>query len=124
MLKNEFFVVTGIKYTDNNNFSALIDLNSSHPIFKGHFPGSPVVPGVCFIQIIREILEEVFSRKLYVKEVSNIKFMAIANPEIDNILELNYSLEHLSDTEIQAKVNISYNNKTYLSFKGKFDQSF
>jgi len=61
---------------------------------------------------------------LYVKEVSNIKFMAIANPEIDNILELNYSLEHLSDTEIQAKVNISYNNKTYLSFKGKFDQSF
>ncbi len=34
-----------------------IKLYKEHEIFKGHFPGNPVMPGVCMIQIIKELTE-------------------------------------------------------------------
>jgi len=32
--------------------------DKTHPIFEAHFPGYPILPGFCQIDIISEILEE------------------------------------------------------------------
>ena len=29
-----------------------LELNPEHPVYEGHFPGNPVVPGVCQVQMI------------------------------------------------------------------------
>ena len=68
--------------------TAKITINKDHIIFKGHFPGNPVMPGVCMIQIIKEITEKIVNKTLFMQSANNIKFMAIINPFLTPELEL------------------------------------
>ncbi|TGV02229.1 3-hydroxyacyl-ACP dehydratase [Flavivirga rizhaonensis] len=85
--------------------TANITINKDHVIFKGHFPGNPVMPGVCMMQIIKEITENIVKKKLFTQSANNIKFMAIINPF--NTPELELQLD-ISETDEGYKVkNIS-----------------
>ncbi|SDJ75177.1 3-hydroxyacyl-ACP dehydratase [Chryseobacterium jejuense] len=76
----DFYTLTSYEKAENGSFLAYIQLNKDHDIFKGHFPGNPVTPGVCMMQIIKELTEELTASKLFLKTASNVKFMAIINP--------------------------------------------
>ena len=79
-LINDLFEVLGTTVNDIG-FNSTIELNSSHIIYKGHFPGHPVTPGVIQMQIVHELLEDHFSMKLKLIAVSQCKFLKILNPE-------------------------------------------
>lgn len=68
--------------------TAHITINKDHAVFTGHFPDNPVMPGVCMMQIIKEITEKIVGKKLFMQSASNIKFMAIINPFNTPKLEL------------------------------------
>jgi len=48
--------------------SAVLDINKDCDIFNGHFPGHPVVPGACMLQIVKEVLEKALETSLTVKK--------------------------------------------------------
>lgn len=75
-----FYTLDSYQKTENGHYIAQINLNKDHDIFKGHFPGNPVTPGVCMMQIVKELTEEFTGKKLFLKTASNVKFMAIINP--------------------------------------------
>jgi 3-hydroxymyristoyl/3-hydroxydecanoyl-(acyl carrier protein) dehydratase len=56
MLLNSFYTLEAAPETTPTRVQATIRLNPDHAIFAGHFPGQPVVPGVCMLQIIKELL--------------------------------------------------------------------
>ncbi|MPS74265.1 MAG: 3-hydroxyacyl-ACP dehydratase [Chryseobacterium sp.] len=97
----DFYTLQSYEKTDNGNFSANILLNKDHNIFKGHFPGNPVTPGVCMMQIVKDLTEEFTGSKLFLKTASNVKFMAIINPfeTPDLVLDLD-----INETEDDIKV--------------------
>ncbi|WP_179021029.1 3-hydroxyacyl-ACP dehydratase [Winogradskyella forsetii] len=68
--------------------TAKITINKYHIVFDGHFPDNPVMPGVCMMQIIKEITEKITEKTLFMQSASNIKFMAIINPFKTPKLEL------------------------------------
>lgn len=76
----DFYTLESYEKSETGSFSANIKLNQDHDIFKGHFPGNPVTPGVCMMQIVKELTEEFTGKKLFLKLASNVKFMAIINP--------------------------------------------
>ena len=57
MLIKDLYKVNDL-VTDKDRTIAQISIDRDHTIFKGHFPGNPVMPGVCMIQIIKELTEE------------------------------------------------------------------
>ncbi|RMZ60550.1 3-hydroxyacyl-ACP dehydratase [Chryseobacterium nematophagum] len=75
-----FYTLKSYEKQESGGFIATIYLNKDHQIFKGHFPGNPVTPGVCMMQIVKELTEEFTSTQLFLKSASNVKFMAIINP--------------------------------------------
>lgn len=80
MLIEDLYTIQTIENTEDT-IEAQVYLNKDHEIFKGHFPGNPVMPGVCMIQMIKELTELRLDKKLFLVRATNIKFMAIINPE-------------------------------------------
>lgn len=93
MFENDFYIVTDLK-KDTDVIEAAIELDEHHPVFKGHFPGQPVVPGVCLIQIAKEILAYCLNRKLRLINADDIKFLGMLDPRKQkNIdMKINYIL--------------------------------
>ncbi|MCJ7933670.1 MAG: 3-hydroxyacyl-ACP dehydratase [Chryseobacterium sp.] len=76
----DFYTLESHEKMENGSIIAHIHLNKDHDIFKGHFPGNPVTPGVCMMQIVKELTEKFTGSRLFLKTASNVKFMAIINP--------------------------------------------
>lgn len=57
-----------------------INLMPECVIYKAHFPGHPVTPGVCIIQTATELLSELLGEELELQGVSNAKFLRVINP--------------------------------------------
>ena len=123
MLLNDFFYITQQSSKTNTEGKTQIDatltLNKSHPIFAGHFPGQPIVPGVCMVQMVKEIIEVQLSRKLVLSSASNLKFlnMLIPNNHIEVNAEILYE-EKANRIEIDGRLFAE--NVIFFKVKGAF----
>ena len=72
MLINDFFTISELTNSEDT-IESKVQLNASHKIFDGHFPGNPVTPGVVQIQIVKELLEKALEKE-YVLKLS-IRFL-------------------------------------------------
>lgn len=78
-LINDFFEIV-VSERSEREFRSQIKFNPAHYIYHAHFPGNPVTPGVCLIQIAGEILETECNMTLLLSMIKNIKFKKIVTP--------------------------------------------
>jgi len=109
MLLKNFYNLDRISH-QNNVLNCTITINKDHDIFKGHFPGNAVTPGVCMMQIIKELLEKALDSELILQSVQNAKFTSIINPQIDPVVDL--IIEYSETQQGFAVKNISKCNQT------------
>jgi 3-hydroxyacyl-[acyl-carrier-protein] dehydratase len=88
MLKDQLYKVTSI-VSEEGNIKATLSIDSTHPLFKGHFPDQPVLPGACQLQMVREVLENALETQLKLIKADNLKFMSLVDPEKIDLLNLN-----------------------------------
>lgn len=108
MLLQDFYSVDQIEKLSDGKHIASITLNKNHAIFKGHFPGNPVTPGVCMMQIIKELTETILNENLTMISTSNVKFMALINPEVNAKLNLELDISKNDLAEIKVKNSSSF----------------
>lgn len=68
-----------------------IILNPDHLIYKAHFPGQPVTPGVCILQMIQELLSQEVGIELFIKKIKNVKFTNVISPLTDGRISVLFS---------------------------------
>ncbi len=78
------------------NITARFIFPSDFSGFKGHFPGRPILPGVCKIQAVIAMLEKWHEKNVCLTEISMAKFFA---PVCDNqeIIILSGKIDKASD---------------------------
>ena len=105
MLLNDFFHINDLQ-TEGFDVKATIIINADHKIFEGHFPGHPVVPGVCMMQMIKEILEQVLGKRTNLVKATDMKFLAVINPRVNNLIHtsIKYSTDENGAINIQASL--------------------
>ncbi|MDR6921697.1 3-hydroxyacyl-ACP dehydratase [Chryseobacterium sp. 2987] len=101
-LLTDFYTLESYEKGENGSFTAHISLQKEHDIFKGHFPGNPVTPGVCMMQIVKELAEKFTGSELFLKTASNVKFMAIINPFETPDLKLQLDITE-DETDVKVK---------------------
>ncbi len=106
----------------DNVQTAVVTLNAAHDVFKGHFPGNPVTPGVCMLQIIKELTEKRVGASLLMKKASNVKFMAVINPEKTPDLTIVNTFTD-SDDIIKVKNTFQYGDTIALKVVVHFEKS-
>ncbi len=111
MVLKDFYKVLSEEKTTDSKYTITILVNEKHEVFKGHFPGNPIMPGVCMIQIIKELTEKITQSTLMIQTLSNVKFMALINPEATPELRLELDIVTTEDDLVKVK-NTTYFNDT------------
>lgn len=118
MLIKGLYTVEEFRQT-GEGITATVRLNKDHDVFKGHFPGNPVMPGVCMIQMVKELTEKSIGKTLFLNVSTNIKFMAIINPEIHPILNVDLYISEVGE-QIKVKNSTSFGNTLALKLNASF----
>ena len=111
MLLKDFYKVISTEKNDDQKHVVIIFINKDHAVFKGHFPGNPIMPGVCMMQIIKELTEKITGSSLLMQSLSNVKFMALINPFVNPELRLELDITITEDNLVKVK-NTTYFGET------------
>ena len=114
-LKNNLYKIIS-KEEVNSIFNYTVELNPSCVIYQAHFPGEPITPGVCIVQIGKEVIEDLLleqsstSRRLEIIKAKNIKFLSVISP--NETLILTYQVRKLvfSDDKMTIETQIVVNS--------------
>lgn len=99
--------------------AAVLDINGESNILKGHFPGQPVIPGACMLQIIKDVLEETLRLSLRLKKADHLKFITMIDPEDTRSVQLDISYKY-ADEVILASARLTNAQTVYFKFQGSF----
>lgn len=117
-LRNDFYTVKE-KTAGENKITAVIELNPSHKIYEGHFPGQPIVPGVCQTHILKELLEETTGKKLRAGNGDNIKFTGMIIPNQNPLVNIEISYMD-KDAMLATDAKFFSGETIFTKYKGKF----
>ena len=118
-LRNDFYTVKEKNQISDKQISVVIELNQEHAIYSGHFPDQPIVPGVCQIQIIKELLEDLMGKKLKMITGDNIKFTGMIIPNLSPIVNIDVNYQ-IKDSEIVCDSKLFFGDTIFTKYKGKF----
>jgi 3-hydroxyacyl-[acyl-carrier-protein] dehydratase len=91
---------------DASQITASLNINKNSSIFEGHFPGQPVVPGACMLQLVKDVLEEVLHMPILLKKAGNIKFINMITPANNLTAKLTISYKITDDGSISINANL------------------
>ena len=101
----------------NSEITATISLNPTHDIFNGHFPGNPIMPGVCMMQIVAELSTAALGKKVSLKKANQAKFLIPIIPQKNPLLDV--KIKYKSNEDGSLKISASIQDSTVIFFKFK-----
>ena len=96
-------------------------LNAKHDIYRGHFPFRPITPGVCTLQLVRELLENHLGKKLRLSNSKNVKFSGMIDPNISPKITIDIQILPTDSTqEIKIKANVFCKEQTFCKYDAEY----
>jgi len=114
MLLGDFYTIRSIQKEDDS-IKVVLELHAAHPIFEGHFPGQPVVPGACLLQMVKEIMQTFIGSEVQLVKAHQLKFISLIDPLKNNILQM--VLTHSTNENGEVAVSAALSNDTVVCFK-------
>jgi 3-hydroxyacyl-[acyl-carrier-protein] dehydratase len=119
MLKGNFFHIELINITADE-LQATLKINEAHAILEGHFPGQPVVPGVCMMQMIKELLEEAIQLPTRITQSDYLKFLSVINPLADPLINARLKFTKQEDGSYAVNATLFKEERVFLKMQGLF----
>lgn len=77
---NKLYTVESVRRSQEGA-SYDLRLNPDHIIYRAHFPGEPITPGVCILQMGIELLSDALGEEVELQEAKSVKFLNILRPD-------------------------------------------
>ena len=124
-LLNEYYRIDNIEADDNDTLFG-IALLPGYGAYAGHFPGNPVSPGVCNIQMIKECAERLAGKRLFLAAITRCRFSAVltppvsapSSPQTSSSLRLRMRLLE-AEGRYKTVATLYDDMVTYMEFKGE-----
>ena len=120
MLLNDFYKIASVTSKNDLGLSvidAALDLNKDHKIFEGHFPAIPIVPGVCMMQMVKELMELNVEKKLQVDSAPNLKFLSVINPQEHSHVKAEVKFKPSTDGNFDVEGKLYFESITFFKMK-------
>ncbi len=115
MLTNYFSLISQSVEPDGAILST-VELNPHCEVYEGHFPGNPISPGVCNLQMLRECVEHYTNKRLYIKSIKQCRYSALITPLKQSRLQFRSLIEE-TDNGYSVTGTVQDNNQTYIDIK-------
>ena len=112
ILKDQLYTIKK-KETNGDSATVSIVLNPECFIYKAHFPGNPITPGVCIVQTASELLGDITGSTLEISAAKDIKFLNILSPVQNTNVEFVFSGIEQDDDTIKAKVTVGKDGEVF-----------
>jgi 3-hydroxyacyl-[acyl-carrier-protein] dehydratase len=119
MLLNSLYTIDEF-HEEAQNIVATLTLDPLHEIFKGHFASQPVLPGVCLIEMLKDLIKKATGRAFAMKEASNIKYLMMVDPQQNVQLRFEIKMDAVDNTIKVVATSFLENNEINFKFKGTF----
>lgn len=87
MLIKDYYIIKGSTQIDDTTVFH-IHLNEECTVYQGHFPGNPISPGVCNIQMIKECTESLFKKEFRLSNLQLCRLTTLITPQTHPDLEI------------------------------------
>ncbi len=91
----------------------LLRINPQHEIYRAHFPGNPITPGVCLILLVSELLERRLARTLALKQIVNVKFLQVLSPTEQTQVEVLFRSIEQTETHYHLKAVVQHDDHRF-----------
>ena len=108
MLKDNFFTIVDQTIIDNNTVRFTIWLRKNHTIYQAHFPKNPITPGVCIIQIVKELFSHYKNDDFVITKVKNVKFSHPLIPTAHTRIDVSMKIEETEEENIYTVKSTIY----------------
>ena len=111
-----------------------VALNADCEVYQGHFPGEPVCPGVCNIQMIKECTEQCLgytgdnlltagedseSPSILLSHIRQCRLTTLVTPQQHPEVEVRVAILSRSDDTITFRGTIGKAEEVYMELKGE-----
>jgi len=110
MLEHELYTI--IEKTDN---AVRIQLHPDSEIFRAHFPGNPVTPGVCQVGIIGELASKFSGKRLDLCDIKILKYIDILRPSKE-LVEVVFDKMEEDENLLTAKGTVASEGRVFTKF--------
>ncbi|MBO7120048.1 MAG: beta-hydroxyacyl-ACP dehydratase [Bacteroidaceae bacterium] len=91
------------------------------PIYEAHFPGHPITPGVCIVQMVQELLGLALHRNVTLRKAKNVKYLAIISPDEVSDLTVSFTkIEEQPDGSLKVQAQVTGSETTYTKLSATF----
>ena len=116
LIENYYKVNDIIAGTEKTLF--IIFLKPDCEVYKGHFPGIPISPGACNIQMIKECAEWIAGKHLFMNNLQHCRLTTLITPLVYPEVVVTIYLEKMLDV-YKLKATIGKNEDVYLELKAE-----
>lgn len=95
-----------------------ISLLDDCDVYRGHFPGHPVCPGVCEMQLLKELVAHAVGSELTISHIKRCRLTAVATPAVCPKLRVEAQISK-NGPVVAVVATIADAEKQYMEFKGE-----
>jgi 3-hydroxyacyl-[acyl-carrier-protein] dehydratase len=118
MLMNDFYTYRNLHEGDHE-LTCQVVFNDRHDIFQGHFPGEPVVPGVCMMEMVKELLQTLVGKPLWLRNAGNVKFLQLITPDVEPEVRISWNE---NDKGYAANASFNLNHSALFKLSGNYEE--
>ncbi|MDR6808774.1 3-hydroxyacyl-[acyl-carrier-protein] dehydratase [Dyadobacter sp. BE34] len=114
---SNLYTITTLEQTPEQ-INCTLQIDAAHPVFQGHFPGSPVLPGVVQLEMVKAVLSKALGKAFALKEMSTCKFLEVLNPTETPQLTIQIQYKGVEPLDVNAVGK--HGEKTYFKARASF----
>lgn len=121
MLIKDYYTIENVTKQEDGTTRFQISLRADSIVYEGHFPGEPVSPGVCNIQMIKECAEQVAGKALLLSHLQQCRLTTLMTPLAHPQVDVTIGLEEKGDI-YKLKATIGKGETIYLDLKAELTE--
>ncbi|MCM1034427.1 MAG: hypothetical protein NC038_02495 [Paludibacter sp.] len=96
-----------------------LHLNPDCKVYEGHFPGTPVSPGVCNIQMLKECLEALLGKRVLLHNIQQCRLTVLVTPIEYPQVEARIEIVASDEQQVKFHAVLGNHDQVYLDLKAE-----